>query len=99
MKCSFKNENNCYKKCLIAFICFVVSVLVLSLVVKLVALVLSWFFSDLYLNTIVVMFSSVVVLIAAYKCCCSKYKKCCNCQKELNDCCEKPEAKSEESGN
>lgn len=90
MKCPFKIEKDCYKKYLMILGFFVLAVIVLSLVIKLAAWILSWFSSDLYLNTIIVMFSSIVVLIAAYKCCC-KHKKCTYCGKELNQCVKESE--------
>ncbi|MCF6777696.1 hypothetical protein L3V83_14085 [Thiotrichales bacterium 19X7-9] len=96
MKCPFKINQCCYKKYLMAFACFVISVIVLSLVVKFAAWVLSLFSIDLYLNTVIVMFSSVTILIAAYKCCC-KNKNCSENNHKLNACCDKQESNPENS--
>ncbi|MCF6765329.1 hypothetical protein L3V82_06060 [Thiotrichales bacterium 19S3-7] len=90
MKCPFTGDANCHKNYLILFVCFTVAVIVLSLIIKLGAWILSLFSNDLYLNTVVVMFSSVVVLIAAVKCCCKKNKaiddtQCCEINKSHSD--------------
>ena len=86
MKKIFKNKEDCCKKYGLGVLLFALSVLALSLLIKLSAWVLSWFSSDLYLNTVVVMFSSVVMLIAFAKLCCVNNKKDCS----KNDDCNKP---------
>ena len=67
--CPFKNKEYCCKKYAIGVLWFALSVLVLSLIIKLAAWVLSWFSGDVYLNTVIVIISAIVMLIAWAKCC------------------------------
>ncbi len=97
MKCPFNNESDsCRKKYAIGAVCFAMSVIAIALLVKLAAWVLGWFSSDLYLNTVIVMFSTVVTLIACYVCCC-KHQACCDKSKECGEKGAVPEEKSEET--
>ena len=84
MKCPVKNNEHGIKCCLLGVLWFAVSALVLSVIIKLAAWVLSWFSSDVYLNTIIVMFSSIAMLIAFGKYCQSQ----CSNKGNGGDCCD-----------
>ncbi len=97
MKCPLNNESDsCRKKYALGAACFAISVIAIALLVKLAAWILGWFSSDLYLNTVVVMFSTVVTLIACYVCC-SKHQRGCDKSKECGEKGAVPEEKSEET--
>ena len=89
MKCPWKNNSGCVKKCAMGIGLFILSVLGISVLIKLISLILSIFSNDHYLNTGIVVIATVITLIAYYKC----------CSKSQSSCCDDEESKKECSGN
>ena len=67
MKCPWKDKNGCVNKCLMMILVFVLSVLGISILIKLISCLLDLFSSAYYLNGVIVISSVIIVLVAYSK--------------------------------
>ncbi len=85
MKCSWKNSSGCVKKCVMGVGLFFLSVLGISILIKVISLILSIFSNNLYLNTSIVVIATIITLVAYCKGFSKSKSSCCGGEKLKGD--------------
>jgi len=83
MKCPWKDKNGCVNKCLMMILVFALSVLGLSILIKLISCLLDLFSYAYHLNTVIVIASVIIVLVTYSKYCAKSKIGCCDSKEKL----------------